>query len=355
MGLDADLVSNGAVPNSENRAGVDWIPLYFVGLLLVALLLVVAAIGQEPVTARDPAVTGTGTSLSPFTPAPTAVPQVEPTPAPGSVAPNPGATYPTTLPGGRSTVFGGNRVLVAYYGTAGTGSLGVLGEASPERIMPRLTRAARPFAVGGRRVQPVFELIVTVAHASPTKTGTYSSDIDRAKVKRYIAAAHRHGVLVVLDLQPGKANFLTVAKRWEWALKDPYVGLALDPEWRMSRGGVPGRRIGSVSANEVNRVSRWLSALTTREQLPQKVFLLHQFRTDMIRGITKVRDHRNLAEVQHVDGYGPPKAKLATFHAVAQPRQFALGFKLFYDEDVPRMRPAQVLRIKPRVSFVSFQ
>jgi hypothetical protein len=133
------------------------------------------------------------------------------------------------------------------------------------------------------------------------------------------------------------------------------VGLALDPEWRMGPHGVPGRRIGSVSAAEVNRVSAWLDGLTARQGLPEKVFMLHQFRPEMIRHIERVRDRDNLALVQHVDGFGTPGEKLATFHRVVRPRQFALGFKLFYDEDVHRMRPAQVLAIRPRVSFVSFQ
>jgi hypothetical protein len=259
------------------------------------------------------------------------------------------------LPGGGREIFAGGRFLVAYYGTAGTGALGVLGEASPEKIMPRLRRAAAPFARDGRTVQPVFELIVTVAHATPTKTGTYSSNISRSQVRRYIDAAHEQGALLVLDLQPGRADFLDVAKSWQWALRDPWVGLALDPEWRMGPHGVPGRRIGSVSASEVNRVSAWLDELTARDGLPEKVFMLHQFRTDMIRHIERVQDRDHLALVQHVDGFGTPGQKLDTFHAVARPRKFALGFKLFYDEDVHRMRPAQVLAIRPRVSFVSFQ
>ena len=32
-----------------------------------------------------------------------------------------------------------------------------------------------------------------------------------------------------------------------------------------------------------------------------------------------------------------------------------MGFKLFYDEDRPRMGPAEVHRIRPYVRFVSFQ
>jgi hypothetical protein len=274
---------------------------------------------------------------------------------PGSFTVRTVSATTTDLPGGGRRVFANHRFLVAYYGTAGSGALGVLGEASPERIVPRLLRAAAPFARHGRTVQPVFELIVTVAHAGPTRTGTYSSNIPRRLVRPYLEAAHRHGALVVLDLQPGRADFLDVAKSWAWALRDPWVGLALDPEWRMGPHQVPGRTIGSVSAAEVNRVSAWLDDLTARHGLPEKVFMLHQFRPGMIRHIERVRDRDNLALVQHVDGFGTPGEKLATFHRVVRPRQFALGFKLFYDEDVHRMRPAQVLAIRPRISFVSFQ
>ncbi len=277
------------------------------------------------------------------------------TPAPS--VPVPAATDPAhrQLPGGGRRIFADGRLLVAYYGTAGTGSLGVLGEAGPDRIAPRLMRAAAPFARGGRTVQPVFELIVTVAHASPTRTGSYSSGIPRADVRRYIDAAHRHGALLVLDLQPGRADFLEVARTWAWALRDPWVGLALDPEWRMGRHGVPGHRVGSVGAAEVNRVSAWLDDLTARERLPEKVFLVHQFRSDMVRHIGRIQRRDHLALVQHVDGFGTRAQKLATFRHVIRPHRFALGFKLFYDEDVHRMHARQVLAMRPRVSFVSFQ
>jgi len=337
--------------------GPEWVPMYLVTLLLVAFLLVIGAAGNE---AEPPGRTPQAPQIEP--PPDLGFGDLEgaPTPpAPATGTPQARASRPPTgplaLPGGGTRVLTPDRVLVAYYGTAGTGSLGVLGEGSPARIMPRLTAAAAPFTRAGRTVQPVFELIVTVAHATPARTGTYSTDIPAARVREYVRAAHRHNALLVLDLQPGTADFLTVAKRWEWALRDPWVGLALDPEWRMSRGGVPGRRIGSVGAAEVNRVSRWLDDLTARAGLPQKVFLLHQFRTDMIRRIGAVRTRPNLATIQHVDGFGTPRAKLATFHRVARPERFALGFKLFYDEDVRRMNARQVLAIRPRVSYVSFQ
>ena len=201
----------------------------------------------------------------------------------------------------------------------------------------------------------VYELIVTVADRSPGADGSYSHDIAREDVRRYVEAARRNHALVLLDIQPGHSDFLDVAKRWQWALEEPHVGLALDPEWRMRRA-VPGTVIGSVSAYEVNRTARWLSQLTKRHGLPGEAVRAapvpdlddREDRTGSVRAA-------NLAMVQHVDGFGTPGQKRATYDAVARPRQFAMGFKLFYDEDVRRMGPADVHRLRPEVRFVSFQ
>lgn len=246
-------------------------------------------------------------------------------------------------------------MLVAYYGTAGTGALGVLGETSPRRAHRRLIRAAAPFARPGRPVRPVYELIVSIADAYPGEDGDFSHDVDRAAVRRYVDAARRHGALLVLDLQTGRSDFLSIARRWAWALREPHVGLALDPEWRMTPHEVPGRVIGSVRAREVNRVSAWLSRMVVARDLPEKLLVLHQFRTSMLPDAARIVGRPGLRLVQHVDGFGTPGQKLDTYLAVARPRQFAMGFKLFYDEDVPRMSARDVHRIRPRVRFVSFQ
>ena len=273
----------------------------------------------------------------------------DPPATPPPAAPGPG------LPGGATSIFGDGRFLVAYYGTAETGALGVLGETPPDVMQRRVQRAARPFARRKQPVQIVYELIVSIADRYAGPGGDYSHDIPRREVQKYIDAAHRHDALLLLDIQPGRSDFLTVAKRWAWALKDPYVGIALDPEWRMGPHDVPGGRIGSVGAGEVNRVSAWLRDLVARHALPQKLFVLHQFRTDMIDDIGAIEPRRGLVMVQHIDGFGTPGQKLDTLHAVARPRQFLMGFKLFYDEDTDRMSAADVRRIRPRVRFVSYQ
>ena len=251
--------------------------------------------------------------------------------------------------------FAGGRTLVAYYGTAGTGALGVLGETSPEVAVRRAARAARAFRRPGRPVGVVLELIVSIADRSPGPDRDYSHDLGRAQVAPYVRAARRHGALLLLDVQPGRTPFPQVARRWAWALRLPHVGLALDPEWRMGRRQVPGRVIGSVDGAEVDRTAAWLSAFKRRHAAPPALFVVHQFRREMLRRPGLVRPRRGLVMVQHVDGFGTPAQKLATYHHVARPRQFTLGFKLFYDEDRPLMRPRAVLALRPGVRFVSYQ
>jgi hypothetical protein len=333
--------------------------------LAVCLLALVGLIGAAAVVPdrqrlepwAEPEATAVAAPIQP-TPTPTAEPQ--PTEAPPSDPPATGqpegpSQVPAGLPHGATSIFGDDTFLVAYYGTADTGALGVLGEQSPEKIMKRLDAAAAPFARKGSPTQEVFELIVTVADGYPGDDGDYAHDISKEQVQRYIDAAHEHDVLLLLDIQPGRTSFAQAARRWGWALKDPYVGLALDPEWRMGKHQVPAHVVGSVGAREINETSAWLRDLVRRNNLPQKLFVLHQFRTDMIRDIEKIKPRTGLAMVQHVDGFGTPGQKLDTFHAVARPKQFRMGFKLFYDEDVHRMSAADVRRIRPKVRFVSFQ
>ena len=259
-----------------------------------------------------------------------------------------------TLPLGGRSIFPAYRV-VAYYGTAGNPALGVLGEDTPDRILPRLRRAAKGFATKDRKVQLAYELIASVAQASPGADGDYSQMIDMKQIRRYVDAARRQKVLVVLDLQPGRGDFLTQARQLEPFLREPHVGLALDPEWRMPKGKVPGRTIGRVSASEVNEVSAYVAGLVERHDLPEKLFVLHQCRASMLPDVTKIVRRPGLATVQHVDGFGTRSEKDATWARLRRPKQFHMGYKLFYDEDVRRYGPADVLKFRPVPEYVSYQ
>jgi hypothetical protein len=135
------------------------------------------------------------------------------------------------------------------------------------------------------------------------------------------------------------------------------VGLALDPEWRRARGQGHRRDVGSVSADEVNRVGAWLAALTRRHALPQKLFIVHQFRLDMIRNRSRIRTHPELALLFQMDGQGTQRQKLATWRAITTggPAAARFGWKNFFDEDSPLRAPSATVALRPSPSFVSYQ
>ncbi|MDQ7905749.1 hypothetical protein RB614_14615 [Phytohabitans sp. ZYX-F-186] len=316
---------------------------------------------SQPVTRRvavallAAAVAGCGSEPGPPAAGPTSAPppSAGPTAAPSTAPPAPPPAA-SELPLGGRRIFPAYRV-VAYYGTAGNPALGVLGESSPEGILPRLRGAARGYGAGGRPVQVAYELIATVAQASPGKDGRYRRTIDLARIRQYVEAARRHRLLVVLDVQPGRSDFLTEVAKLRPFLEQPHVGLALDPEWRMAAGQVPGRTIGRVSAAEVNLVSAYVAGIVRERGLPEKLFVLHQFRASMIPDITRVQARPGLAMVQHVDGFGTRAEKDATFGRLRRPGQFHIGYKLFYDEDVRMYTPREVLAFRPSPEYVSYQ
>ena len=261
----------------------------------------------------------------------------------------------TGLPGGGTKVFGKQRFLFAYYGFTHPSSTFVLGRTDPDKAFAKMERQGAKLLQGRERLLPVYELVVTIADPEPGDDGDYAHDALHSEVQEYIDAAHRNGALLLLDLQPGRASFLEVAKRWEWALLDPWVGLALDTEWRMKGDQVPGRDIGSVSAGELNRVSAYLSGLARANRLPEKLMLFHQSRTGNVRGIAKVRRPKGVAVVQHVDASGSPATKVDTYDRVARPKTFVTGFMVFLESDSPIMKPKAIRRVDDAIRFVSHQ
>lgn len=259
------------------------------------------------------------------------------------------------LPRGGTQVFDRQR-LIAFYGNADSPRMGVLGETSPDEAAARLGQQAAPYARPGRRILPTFELIVQVATSGPGPDGDYSAPGDPEDIQRYLDAARRHGIYLLLDVQPGRSDFPSQVRRYERFLREPDVGLALDPEWRMDEDEVPGETIGSVHADEVNEVVRYLAAIVREERLPEKLLVVHQFRHDMIEERHRIEHPEELAVTIHVDGFGTRSQKLATYGALAlTDGSYRNGFKLFYDEDTDLFQPHEVLQLSPVPDLVSYQ
>jgi hypothetical protein len=262
------------------------------------------------------------------------------------------------LPGGGQVLFP-DRLMIALYGHPATASLGVLGEQPLQESIARAQEVASEYEpLTEATVVPTFELITTVASSSPGRDGDYSNEATVTELRPYVDAAREAGVYVVLDLQPGRTDFLTQAQLYAELLAEPHVGLALDPEWRLEPGQVHLQQIGGVDAAEVNSVVTWLADLTAENDLPQKLLVLHQFRLSMLRDRDQIDTSRDeLALLVHGDGNGTPELKMETWEALTSslPEGMWLGWKNFYDEDSPTFTPAETMDVEPPPVFVSYQ
>lgn len=265
------------------------------------------------------------------------------------------------LPTGTYRVFDGSTHYIGLYGHPNTARMGLLGEQGPAKSVDRVEKLLKEY----RAVAPeasfhgLFEIIATVATGGPGKRGAYSQDTPIKDLMPLVEAAAEAGVLVLIDLQPGREDFLTQAKRYEELLVLPHVGLALDPEWRLGENQVHLRQIGGVSAAEVNETADWLAALVREHALPQKLFVVHQFRSSMIQDRADLdTSHPELAPMIHVDGQGSRGSKFSTWRHLLNgaPDGIHWGWKNFIDEDPTMLSPKETwTQVDPTPGLITYQ
>ena len=200
------------------------------------------------------------------------------------------------------------------------------------------------------------ELISTVATAAPGPTGEYRDRMSFSMIRRYLKAARAAHALLVLDIQPGRGQFGPEIERLRSFLKEPDVGLALDPEWHVGPDDLPGKVIGSTDADVVNAAATYLSKMVKAGNLPEKLLIVHRFTDNMIARSERLRRVPGVQTVVNVDGFGANSVKVAKYHAfVKSTPTMRRGFKLFYKEDVKTMSPRSVMALQPRPDVVVYE
>ena len=268
-------------------------------------------------------------------------------------APLPGSLLPT-------------RRIVAFYGNPLSKHMGILGELPPEQMLARLDAEVRAWQTADSTtpVQPALHLIAVVAQGSPGRDGKYRLRMDSTLIEKVYGWAKPRNALLFLDVQVGKSTLQDELPRLAPFLKRPDVHLAIDPEFSMHYGAsnhVPGTRIGTFDASDVNYAAGFLADLVTREHLPPKVLIVHRFTRTMLTHARQIQLDPRVQVVIDMDGWGPPWLKRDSYrdYVYEEPVQFT-GFKLFYRNDTKKkgsslMTPREVLELEPRPVYIQYQ
>lgn len=268
-------------------------------------------------------------------------------------------SFPEPLPG---SILPAKRI-VAYYGNPRSKRMGVLGEYPKDEMLRRLRQEVARWEQTdpSRPVVPALHLIAVVAQGDPGPDGRYRLVMPDDLVREVYGWARELGGGFFIDIQTGHDDVRTLLPRFEWILKNPDVHLGIDPEFNLGRSGaVPGKRIGTYDAADINDVSEYLQGIVRKYSLPPKVLVVHRFTQNGVTNFKRIILRPEVQIVMNMDGWGAPWLKRDSYksYIVAEPVQFT-GFKLFYHNDTkkgdPLLTPSDLMRLRPIPLYIQYQ
>ncbi len=253
--------------------------------------------------------------------------------------------------------------IVAYYGNFYSTKMGILGEYDEGTVLAKLKseKAAWEAADPETPVVMGIDYIAVTAQGTAQADGTYKLRMPDEHIQRAVDMANKVDGIVILEIQIGLSSFQKEIPLLEKYLSLPNVHLAIDPEFSMKTGDVPGDVIGTVNAADVNYAAEYLASLVQAHDLPPKILVIHRFTHNMVTGVSSMKPLPEVQMVMVMDGWGFGAKKINTYNQVIypEPLQFT-GFKIFYKNDLkaPSTRlltPAEVLELTPSPSFIQYQ
>jgi hypothetical protein len=252
--------------------------------------------------------------------------------------------------------------IVAFYGNPLSKKMGILGELPPDQMLARFDQAIAAWqkADPTHPVQPALHLIAVVAQGFPGRDGKYRLRMTDSLINMVHGWAQQKHAILILDVQVGKSTVQEELPRLIPFLKDPDVMLGIDPEFSMKFGDPPGKKIGTMSAADVNYAISLLAGLVTQYHLPPKVLVVHRFTRPMLTNAKAIKLDPRVQVVINMDGWGQPWLKYDSYssYVTDEPVQFT-GFKLFFHNDTkkgdPLLTPPEVLMLYPKPLYIQYQ
>ena len=248
--------------------------------------------------------------------------------------------------------------ILTFYGFPGNKDMGILGEHDKEKTLDLMREQAAAYEAvdPSRPVLIGFEVIASVAQGEPMADGSYLLDTPAEVLDEYTEFAEENDVLLFLDVQIGRRTVADEIEGLRPWLEEPHVHLALDPEFAMREGEIPGEHIGQIDAADIAYAQEWLVNLSEEADIPPRILIVHQFHHTMIENKDQVAPVEGVQLVIDSDGWGTPEEKRATYAVVNHqiPIEY-FGVKLFYSQDVPLMTPEEILALDPIPDLIIYQ
>ena len=269
------------------------------------------------------------------------------------------AKMPYPLPG---AVLPFHRI-VAFYGNLYSKKMGILGELPKNEMLKKLKHEVNYWQAADSSIPviPALHYIAVTAQGSPGKDGKHRLRMPSSQIDTIMNWANGINALVFLDIQVGLSNVRDEVPPLEKYLKLPQVHLGIDPEFSMKDGSVPGKRIGTFSATDVNAVIDDLASYVKKYNLPPKILIVHRFTQGMLTNYKQIKKVPEVQVVMDMDGWGNKILKRSTYlhYIYGEPVEFT-GFKLFYKNDTKTgidqlYTPQELLKFIPKPIYIQYQ
>ena len=247
-------------------------------------------------------------------------------------------------------------LLVTWYGNPRSSRMGVLGRHRGDELAAGLRKQAAAYApLTKKKVLAAYHLVAVIAQPHAGKDGMSRRRETDETIRAMLEQARTHDFKLILDVQPGHSTVKAELAHFRKYLEEPDVYLALDPEFAMAPGVAPGRKIGRMTAADVNDAIDVLEAIVRDQRLPPKVLIVHQFTMNMLAEKQKIRDSALVDVVLDVDGFGDRPLKRAMYKTIIRKPLEYPGIKLFYREDTNLLGEADVMKLEPEPAVVIYQ
>jgi len=253
--------------------------------------------------------------------------------------------------------------IIAFYGNLYSKRMGILGEIPKAEMLKKLDGEVKKWQAADTSTIaiPALHYIATTAQGAPGKDGKHRMRLAHRQIDTVISWARPIKALVFLDIQVGHSTVKEEVPTLEKYLMMPDVHLGIDPEFSLKNGHVPGTKIGTMDATDINDAINYLQKIVRDNKLPPKVLVVHRFTQGMVTNYKNIKICPEVQVVMDMDGFGDKILKKSTYltYIKREPVQFT-GFKLFYKNDIRKdpngmYTPEELLKLIPKPIYIQFQ